>query len=223
MVSTLSLSLQGCALASVAALLAGCTQVVVGAPRFADDGPPAPIADLLVDPARFPAHYRATVLDGAAVDRARQDIDGVRDGSAVTPHDCAPPAHRRGDAVAAQGVDDATASRLIVVVTRPAPPLRDRVDQLRACPSFTAQHGGDTSTVRVTLLPAPPVDADDTYASEQTVTTPDSVRHTLTLVAQIDETRISVTWLQDPAVGEPDTSSLDTLFSDAVLKVRRGR
>ena len=39
---------------------------------------------------------------------------------------------------------------------------------------------------------------------------------------QLDETRISVTWLQDPAADEPDTSSLDTLFSDAVLKVRRG-
>ena len=73
----------------------------------------------------------------------------------------------------------------------------------------------------VTLLPAPPVDAEDTYAVEQTVTTPDSERRTLTLAAQIGDTRVSATWLQDPAVDDPDTRSLDTLFSDAVVKLRR--
>ena len=72
-----------------------------------------------------------------------------------------------------------------------------------------------------TLLPAPPVDAEDTYAVEQTVTTPDSERRTLTLAAQIGDTRVSATWLQEPAVDDPDTTSLDTLFSDAVVKLRR--
>ena len=76
--------------------------------------------------------------------------------------------------------------------------------------------------MNVTVLPAPPVDADDTYAVEQTVTTPDSERTTLTFAAQIGDTRVSATWLQDPAVDDADTSSLDTLFRDAVVKLRRG-
>jgi hypothetical protein len=70
-------------------------------------------------------------------------------------------------------------------------------------------------------LPAPPVDADATYAVEQTVTAPGLVRATLTFAAQIGDTRISVTWLQDPALDKPDTASLDAVFRDAVLKLRR--
>ncbi len=49
---------------------------------------------------------------------------------------------------------------------------------------------------------------------------------TLTLAAQIDDMRVSATWLHQgtseaaPDVA-PDTQALDTLFTDAVLKVRR--
>ena len=53
------------------------------------------------------------------------------------------------------------------------------------------------------------------------MTTPASERRTLTLAAQIGDTRVSATWLQEPAVDDPDTTSLDTLFSDAVVKLRR--
>ncbi len=120
-----------------------------------------------------------------------------------------------------EGVDSATASRLIVVVTRPAPPLADRLDQLRGCPTFDVGQGEDAATVNVTVLPAPPVDADDTYAVEQTVTSPESERTTLTFAAQVGDTRVSATWLQDPAVDEADTSSLDAMFRDAVVKLRR--
>ena len=104
-------------------------------------------------------------------------------------------------------------------MTRPAPPLRARVEQLTACPSFTAVLGPDTSTVTATVLPAPPVDADDSYAVEQTVTAESgSVRRTLTLVAQIGEVQLSATWMQDGAPDTaPDSQSLDTLFTDAVL------
>jgi hypothetical protein len=211
------------ALIVATALLAGCSRLVVGTPAAPDDqANPVPVADLLIDPSRFPAQYPAAVLDDTAVYRALQDIDGVLVGAVVVPRDCAPPELGQGDTAAAEGIDSATASSLIVVVTRPAPPLRSRVDQLRECASFAAGRGEDTSTVTVTLLPAPPVDADDTYAADQTVKTPNSVRRTLTLAAQIGETRVSATWLQDPAVDDPDTASLDTLFTDAVLKVRRG-
>jgi hypothetical protein len=80
----------------------------------------------------------------------------------------------------------------------------------------------------VTVLPAPPVDADATYAVDQTVTAESSgsMRRTLTLAAQIGDVRVSATWLHEgtrettPDVA-PDTQALDTLFTDAVLKVRR--
>jgi hypothetical protein len=212
--------LRGCALLLAAVLLGACSRVVVGSSRpveVADEEPPVPIAQLLIEPSRFPPQYPATVLDDAGVDRAVQDIDGVPAGAAVTPAACAPPLLWHSEVVGAEGVDGSTGSRLIVVLTRPAPPLSDRLAQLRGCPTFDV--GG--STVNVTELPAPPVDADASYAVEQTVTTPDSERTTLTFAAEIGDTRVSATWLQDPAVGEADTSSLDALFRDAVLKLRR--
>ena len=52
------------------------------------------------------------------------------------------------------------------------------------------------------------------------------MRRTLTLAAQIGDVRVSATWLHEgpreatPDAG-PDTQALDTLFADAVLKVRR--
>jgi hypothetical protein len=150
-----------------------------------------------------------------------QDIDGVRTGDAVAPVDCTPPVGRHGEMVGVEGVDSTTASRLIVVVTRPAPPLADRLDQLRGCPTFEVGQGQDAATVNVTVLPAPPVDADDSYAVERTVTSPGSERKSLTFAAQIGDAQVSATWLQDPAVDEADTSSLDSVFRDAVVKLRR--
>ena len=80
----------------------------------------------------------------------------------------------------------------------------------------------------VICLPAPPVDADDSYAVDQTVTAESSgsMRRTLTLVALIGDVRVTASWQQEgssettPDVA-PDTQALDTLFTDAVLKVRR--
>jgi hypothetical protein len=224
MVSALSWCRRGCLVLTAVALLAGCSRVTVGAVRPARDGgegPPVPVADLLIELDRFPPQYKAEVLRDAAVKRVLQDIDGVPFDAVVTPLDCGPAATGRVDTAAAEGIDSATGSSLIVVVTRPAPPLSAKLEQLRACQSFDVVRGDETSTVSAALLPAPPVDAEDTYAVEQTVTTPVSERKTLTLAAQIGDTRVSATWLQDPAVDDPDTTSLDTLFSDSVVKLRR--
>ena len=220
------LPIAGCALLVAAALLGGCTRVIVGTTQPVapgDEPAPIPLADLLIEPERFPARYPAAVLDPTAISRVLQDVDGVPDGSVVTPPVCAPPPIAPHHSAAAQGSDSQDASSLIVAVTRPAAPLRARVEQLTACPSFTAVIGPDTSTVTTTLLPAPPVDADDSYAVDQTVTAQSgSVRRTLTLVAQIGDVQLSATWLQDgtPEI-TPDSQSLDTLFTDSVLKVRR--
>jgi hypothetical protein len=181
----------------------------------------APVAELLVEPDRFPAQYSAAVLDNSAVYRARRDVEGVAAGSLATPSDCSPPELGQHDSAAAEGIDGATASSLIVLVTRPAPPLRERAEQLRGCPSFTARHSETTSTVSAIVLPSPPVDADDSFAVDQVVTTAVTARRTLTLAAQIGDTRVSATWMQNPATDDPDTASLDAVFRDAVLKLRR--
>jgi hypothetical protein len=52
------------------------------------------------------------------------------------------------------------------------------------------------------------------------------MRRTLTLAAQIRDVRVSATWLHEgpPETtpdAVPDTHALDTLLTDAVLKIRR--
>ncbi|MGX9791057.1 hypothetical protein [Mycobacterium sp. MMS18-G62] len=232
MVGTLSWSLRVCTLAVAVVLVGGCTRVLAGTAHpvtpFADPTP-VPVGDLLIEPDRFPAGYPAAVLDGSAVYRVLQDVDGVPAGSVVTPPECAPPPLAAQQTAAVQGIDSENASSLIVTVTRPAAPLRARAEQLTACPSFTAVRGEDISTVTSTMLPAPPLDADDTYAVDQTAKADStgSMCRTLTLAAQIGDIRVSATWLHEetaeatPDVA-PDTHALDILFTDAVLKVRRG-
>lgn len=220
------LPIVACVLVMAAAPLAGCTRAIVGTMHPVTPGAGLAhlqVADLLIEPERFPAQYPAAVLDGRAVHRVLQDIDGVPGGSVVTPPGCAPPPHAPQHTAVAQGIDSQDASSLIVAVTTPAPPLHTRVEQLTACPSFTAVSGPDTTSVTATLLPPPPVDADDSYAVDQTVTSQSgSIRRTVTLVAQVGEVRLSAAWLHDGTTETtPDSQSLDTLFTDAVLKVRR--
>ena len=215
----------------VVAVLVGCTRAILGTVvPVAPGAEPASIrvADLLIEPAEFPVRYPAVVLDATAVYGALQDVDGVAAASVVNPPQCAPPPRAPHDTAAVQGIDSQDASSLIVMVTRPATSLGDRAEQLMACPSFTAARGEDISEVTVAVLPAPPVNADDSYAVDQTVTagSSGSMRRTVTLAAQIGDMRVSATWLhQGTSEGTPDvapdTQALDTLFTDAVLKVRR--
>jgi hypothetical protein len=62
---------------AVAALLSGCTRVILGtvhpvAPRA--ESARIPVADLLIEPGQFPARHPAVVLDATAVYRALQDV-----------------------------------------------------------------------------------------------------------------------------------------------------
>lgn len=230
MVSTLSRCLRGCAFAMAVALLVGCTRVIVGAAHPVTAGADAAhrqMAELLIEPGEFPVRYPAVVLDATAVYRVLQDVDGIAAASVVHPPQCAPPPRTPQDTAAMQGIDSQDASSLIVTVTRLAAPLRDRAEQLTECPSFTAVQGRDAFAVTVTVLPAPPVDADDSYAVDQTVTAvaAGSMRRTLTLAAQIRDVRVSATWLHEGAPETtpdvaPDTQALDLLFTEAVRKVR---
>jgi hypothetical protein len=222
----------GCTIVMATPLVSGCSQTIAGTVRAAALGAapavPATLAQLLIDPARFPVGYPAVLLDPAAVDPVLRAVDGVPAGSVVTPPECAPPVPGPAplQAVAAQGTDKEDSTTLTVVLIRAGGQLHQRRDQLTACPSFGADVGGAVSTVEVTMLAPPPVDADDTLAVDQTVTDPQgSVRRSLTLVAQIADVRVSATWMSSPGDGSevtPDTHALDTVFSDAVLKVRRG-
>jgi hypothetical protein len=231
MLGTLSRCLRGCALAMAVASLVGCTRAILGAVVPVAPGvehAPIRLADLLIEPREFPARYPAAVLDATAVYRALQYVDGVAAASVVNPQQCAPPPLAPHDTAGVQGIDSQDGSSLIVMVTRPATSLADRAGQLMACPSFTAVRGQDKSEVTAAVLPAPPVNADDSFAVDQTVTSGSSgpMRRTLTLAAQIGEVRVSATWLYEgtpeatPDVA-PDTQPLDALFTDAVLKVRR--
>ncbi len=183
---------------------------------------------MLIEPTRFPEQFPAVVVDPSIVSRLLRQIDGVTDGSVVTPPECAPLPVAAAEGAALQGVDQESGASLIVTVTRPAPSLRARVDQLAGCSSFTSVIGGDvsqSSEVTAELPPAPPVDADDSYAVDQTVTPESSGAsgtRTLTLVARIADVQVTTSWqgLVDTSDAAPDTHALDGLFTDAVLKVR---
>ncbi len=219
-----------CCAVVTAAALGGCARVVTGAARVGDPSrplPPVPVADLLIEPTRFPTQYSAAVLPQRDIARVLADIDGVPTGSAVTPPECAPLPVLAEQKAAVQGTDDRTGARLTVVVVRPVASVRARVTQLGDCPSFstTTTDDGETARVTIALPPPPPVDADDSYAVDQTVasaSSDDSDSRTLTLVALVDDVQVMASWQQRPGTDdEPDAQALDTLFTDAVLKVRR--
>jgi hypothetical protein len=225
------LSVVCCALLA-AALVGACSRVVSGAAQPGDPAErprrPIPVADLLIEPTRFPARYPAAVVPPKDVDRVMAEIDGVTAGSDVKPPECAPLPVLADQRAAAQGTDDESGARLTVTVIRPVPSVRARVAQLTECPSFTSVadgEAGEVSEVTVELRPPPPVDADDSYAVDQTVT-PQSAgeqdSRTLTLVALVADVQVTASWQQGGSSDDsPDTQALDTLFTDAVLKVRR--
>ncbi|GFG49542.1 hypothetical protein CQY20_18805 [Mycolicibacterium agri] len=211
------------------ALVGGCTRVVTGTGRAAESAPtpaaPVRVADLLIEPSQFPPQYPAAVLDPRDTDRVVAEIDGVAGGSDVTPPECAPLPVLAPQKAAVQGVDD-NGARLTVTVIRPVPSLRARISQLEECPSVTVTGDDDSSQkVTVKLTPPPPVDADDAYAVDQTASKPaGGAARMLTLVALVGDVRVTASWQgEDTSGAEPDaaTDALDTLFSDAVLKVRR--
>lgn len=210
-------------MALACAVLCGCAQTVPGAARAGS--PPPPLADLLVTPARFPPAYEAAALDPQATAEAVRDLGAVPAGATVEPADCAPPppGPAPADAVAARGVDPGTGAALIVALTRATQPLAHRREQLLRCSSFTATAGAVVTSVETTLLPPPPVDAGESLATEWAVRRSDAPQvRMLTLVAQIDDVRVSVALMNDDPDAGPDTAALDTLFSEAVSEVRRG-
>lgn len=221
-----------CVVLAAATLVGGCARTVTGAAHAGEPAVrpsrPIPVADLLIEPSRFPKQYRAAVLPPKDVDRVMAEIDGVAVGSDVSPPECAPLPVLTDQQAAVQGTDDHSGARLTVMVTRPVQSIRARVAQLSECPTFTSAQAGDAgvvSEVTVDLPPAPPVDADDSYAVDQTITSESDDEpgsRTLTLVALVDDVQVTASWQQHGSSDDsPDTQALDTLFTSAVVKVRK--
>jgi hypothetical protein len=215
----------GCVLLAVG-MLSGCMRTVDGAATGSagHGGPPPTLAQLLIEPQRFPSGYSAAVLDAASTEAAVRDIDGVPAGAAVDPPQCAPPPPGRAptDVVAVRGVDAATAASVTVTLARTPDGLGARRDQVAGCPAFTVTRADAVTRIEATELPAAPVDADGGFAVSHTVTDPaGSTTSTLTLVAQIGDVRVTAARMSPDDDPTAHTDALDSLFTDAVLKVRR--
>lgn len=179
---------------------------------------------LLLAPTDFPHQYPATTLDPDAAGLALRDIRGVPDAATVAPAACAPapvPAVPH-DAAVVVGTNDSDSSSITVAVLRVPEPLATYKTQVERCTSFTFT-GTDQiqSTVTASQAVAPPINADDSVAVNQTVS-PAGVgsgsRTTLSLIAQIADIRIQATYMTFQGT-EPDAVLLDQAFTAAVLKV----
>ncbi|MFD4294857.1 sensor domain-containing protein [Rhodococcus sp. NPDC058505] len=184
----------------------------------------APLASMLPAPDDFPAPYQALVLPEQAVEQAAADLDGIPAGAKVDPAGCKPPPQNFGpDATALiVGTDNDARATVSVELTRVDTPLSVRANEIDQCLELTTTKSGATATVATTVLPAPPLNADDTLALRQTVTsgTPDRTvtQSMLKLFAQVDDVRISATHMSFGA-GTPDSVTLDQLFTETVQKV----
>nr|WP_051048124.1 DUF5642 family protein [Rhodococcus sp. AW25M09] len=222
--------------AAIGALaLAGCSSTVTGTPEpsaGSDNNTTtttspsgADLNGLLIDPSSFPAPYDALVLPQQAISQAAPDLSGIPAGAEVSPPGCKPADQDFGPAGTAMivGTDNDSRSTISIELTAVDGPLSDREEQLEQCGEVTATKSGATSTVTSTLTPAPPIGADDTLAVRQTVASGvggDAVTQSmLTLMAQIDDVRVSATFMSFGSAS-PDTTTLDQLFTASVQKVK---
>ncbi|MGW6375999.1 DUF5642 family protein [Rhodococcus sp. NPDC055112] len=184
----------------------------------------ATLESMLLTPTDFPAPYQAIVLPPHAVSQAAADLDGIPPGAKVDPAGCKPPAQDYGPDGTAMivGTDNANRSTISVELMRSDLPLDKRIGEIERCLEVTTTKDGAEAVVRTEILPAPPLNADDTIAMRQTVTSGKGAgkvtQSMLTLVAQIDDVRVSATYMSF-GDGKPDTVVLDQVFTEAVQRV----
>lgn len=184
----------------------------------------AALSSMLLAPEDFPQPYQAIVLPDQAVEQAAADLDGIPSGAKVEPAGCKPPAQNFGPDSTALivGTDNSARATISVELARVDQPLSTREAEIGECLEVTTTKDGATAQVTTTMLPAPPLNADDTMALRQTVTSgadgTEVTQSMLRLVAQVDDVRISATYMTF-GNGTPDAATLDQLFTEAVQKV----
>lgn len=214
-----------------ALVLVGCSSTVTGtaepsAGSTTSSQPDTDLNALLIDPSSFPAPYDALVLTQQAISQAAPDLSGIPAGAEVSPAGCKPADQDFGPTSTAMivGTDNDSRSTISIELTAVDEPLSTRMEQLEQCGEVTATKSGATSTVTSTLTPAPPIDADDTLAVRQTVSSGaggDAVTQSmLTLMAQIDNVRVAATFMSFGSE-TPDAMTLDELFTAAVQKAKQ--
>ncbi|MFC9996813.1 sensor domain-containing protein [Nocardia sp. NPDC127526] len=223
-------SVRAVALVVLGCLLAACGTTISGQP-VASRGPAATtpyvdggLARLLPDSSQFPSGYPAVVLPNDIASQAASDLDGILPGAQVEPGACIPLAPTAGPVVSV-GTDDDTRATLTVELVRTDQPLSKLRDQLQRCGTVRAGLGGTTATITTELDPPPPLDADDTLALRRTVSSESGgaglTRKMQSLVGQIGDVRINVTYMSY-SDGRADAEALDSLFTTALSKVRKG-
>lgn len=217
--------------ATAALMLAGCSSDVTGTPEPAGQGS-STVSDadkdlgaLLVEPSVFPPPYDAIVLPPQAIAQASPDLTGIPAGAEVSPAGCKPKDVQPGTAALIVGTDNENRATISVELTTVDEALSVREDQLGECAEVKATKSGATSTIRSTVTPAPPIDADETLAVRQTVSSgggADTVTQSmLTLMAQVGDVRIAATYMSFDSEA-PDAATLDEVFTAAVQKVKAG-
>ncbi|MUM23886.1 hypothetical protein FZI91_19580 [Mycobacterium sp. CBMA271] len=220
-----------------AGMAPACTRAVDGSATAGSSGasvpvttsttlraPTGPVGPLLLSPTEFPPQYSATTLSPDAARMALRDIRGVPEAATVTPAACAPaplPATLQDVAVAV-GANESDESTITVAVLRVPQPLAAYKTQVERCASFTFT-GADQiqGAVTASQAVAPPINADDSVAVNQTVSPAGAgsgTQTTLSLIAQIGDIRILATYMTFQGT-EPDAVLLDQAFTAAVLKV----
>ncbi len=193
--------------------------------REQEEGVGTALDALLINPSAFPVRYEAIVLPPQAIAQATPDLTGIPAGAEVSPAGCKPKDVQPGDAALIVGTDNADRATISIELTSVEEPLSVRETQLEECAEVRATKAGVTSNIRSTITPAPPIDADDTLAVRQTVSSgsgTDSVTQSmLTLMAQVGDVRIAATYMSFDSA-PPDAAALDQLFKAAVQKVRAG-
>lgn len=216
-------------LAAASLALAGCSSTVAGvaapAPETGDSATiDASLGSMLLTPTDFPAPYEAIVLPSQAVAQAAADLSGIPAGAKVDPAGCKPPNqdYSADGTAMIVGTDNANRATISVELMRTETPLSVREKEIGNCLEVTTTKNGATATVKTAIVPAPPLNADDTLALRQTVTSGAGdetvTQSTLSLIAQVRDVRVSATFMSFGA-GVPDSATLDQVFTEAVARV----
>ncbi|WP_067700291.1 sensor domain-containing protein [Nocardia jejuensis] len=219
--------LRAVGVAVLGCVLAACGTTVSGHPNPSRNPAgttrsDAGLAALLPDPSQFPSRYAAVALPPDVAGQAAADLDGVLPDAQIDPSTCGPTAPTAGPVVSV-GTDDTTRATLTVELTRVDQPLATLRNQLQQCGTVKVTHSGTTATVTTELDPPPPLDVDDALALRRVVRSesPTQARTMQTLLGQVGDIRINVTYMTFTDT-RSDTEALDSLFTTAVTKVRKG-